>query len=917
VTFCELHEGKIKIKTDQNHLLELIPGAKRAVVGWDLNGSGGWTAPLGRSTMVQLQNTFSDLELSEDLQAWWTQEVAAIDACLALRDVLNCESEAFPDLFPYQVAGATFLATAEHAILGDPPGSGKTCQSISAARMLGDKTLPALVIAPKSTLLNWKREIERWWPGIPVLVAQGTKKQRGEAIVAAGKHGGWCIINWESARLHTRLARYGSTALTQEERTPKELNHVDWKLVIADECLIYDALITTPDGPKPLWTIQEGDLVCGVDHPTGEPVWAEVKGVSNSPLRPLVDEAPLGITDEHPVWLTPQGEVCYNKLYDDTSGRLKELRVVREAIANPEIPKLGEEVLRQKVLGGSSGGSSQVSDPHQLPGLRRDVPAQEFINPLLQSRVFFDGEILEPRIKGESPPAHAQNPKGPQGSREARGSFDGSDQPVPEPRGSSESPRIDVENGLLDVEWGERKGAYSAAKDAFRSFGRGLGVGTQCFDQAAADRLPLSLQNGRGESDVDAGSRNPWTEPSIEGPADSGPEEISVFNRTWLDSSELLERANPERSLWNLETSTGNYFADGYLVHNCHKLSDPKSKQTRAVWQVGHGDSVQYRWGLTATPLTDHIDTAYPLLRFITPKEHPSKVQFIDRYAILRNVPWGTGTEVVGMNPDRESEFQEIFQPRFRRMPKEIILPQLPPIIRTRRELVMSDEQARLYREMSENMVAETDTGEMIIAQNPGSKLFRLVQFSSASADLMPTDEGDFRARLKDPSNKLDALLEDLPDLIAAGESVVVFAASRQLIEMAEARLTKAKIKHGVIKGNQKPEFRQGQIDGFQSGNIPVMLVVISAGGVGINLNRARIGIFLQRSWSFVENHQAEGRIHRIGSEVFDSVQYIDYTSQGTADETVRQIAQGKEIRLENIVRDREMVRKLMTGQLE
>lgn len=351
------------------------------------------------------------------------------------------------------------------------------------------------------------------------------------------------------------------------------------------------------------------------------------------------------------------------------------------------------------------------------------------------------------------------------------------------------------------------------------------------------------------------------------------------------------------------------------IADEAHRMQNSKGIQTRALWYLGDSLSVEYRWALTGTPMTKQIDTLWSVLRFINKEEWPSKVAFIDRYALTRVVPWGSGTEVIGLNRANEEEFQEIFQPRFRRMPKEVILPQLPPITRTRRYLEMSDAQSRCYREMAEDMVAETETGELIIAANPAVKMMRMVQFSSAAVDMRYTDAEDFQARLCDPSNKLDALMDDLSDFMAAKEPVVVFAVSRQLIEMAEKRLQKAKIAYSVIKGDQSPINRQDNIDEFQSGSVLVCLVVIAAGGVGLTLTAGRIAIFLQRSWSFVENHQAEGRIHRIGSEKHESVEIIDYVSRGTADETVIEVADGKEVKLEEIVRDREAVHKLLHGE--
>ena len=55
--------------------------------------------------------------------------------------------------------------------LADEMGLGKTLQTISLFCHLievNERAGPFLVIAPLSTLLNWKREVERFAPGVPV-----------------------------------------------------------------------------------------------------------------------------------------------------------------------------------------------------------------------------------------------------------------------------------------------------------------------------------------------------------------------------------------------------------------------------------------------------------------------------------------------------------------------------------------------------------------------------------------------------------------------------------------------------------------------------------------------------------------------------------------------------------------------------
>lgn len=343
------------------------------------------------------------------------------------------------------------------------------------------------------------------------------------------------------------------------------------------------------------------------------------------------------------------------------------------------------------------------------------------------------------------------------------------------------------------------------------------------------------------------------------------------------------------------------------VADEAHKMKDPKSKQTRAVWAVAHNPMVMYRWALSGTPLTNKPDTLWPILHFMNAAEWPSKTAFVNRYCLSSLNVWG-GLEVFGINPNTEKEFFDIFDPRFRRMPKEVILPQLPPIVMETRYVEMNPKQRKAYESMVEHLMAYDANGEMVVASNPISQLTRCTQYASAYLEV----NEDGSARLSDPSCKLDQLMEDLEDI---SEPVVVFAVSRQLIDMASNRLDKAGIKHSVVKGGQTNDQRQNAIDSFQQGDVDVILVVIAAGGIGITLTRSRIAIFLQRSWSNVDQQQAIGRVHRIGSEVHDSVVILNYVTQGTIEEGQLQVLDGKALSLEEIVRDQTAIKKLMRGE--
>lgn len=63
-------------------------------------------------------------------------------------------------LYPYQDAGAAFLASHDRALLADRMGLGKTIQAIEAARRI--RSTSTLVVCPASVVPNWEAEWKAW-----------------------------------------------------------------------------------------------------------------------------------------------------------------------------------------------------------------------------------------------------------------------------------------------------------------------------------------------------------------------------------------------------------------------------------------------------------------------------------------------------------------------------------------------------------------------------------------------------------------------------------------------------------------------------------------------------------------------------------------------------------------------------------
>lgn len=352
------------------------------------------------------------------------------------------------------------------------------------------------------------------------------------------------------------------------------------------------------------------------------------------------------------------------------------------------------------------------------------------------------------------------------------------------------------------------------------------------------------------------------------------------------------------------------------VADEAHRLFDPHSKWTRAAWAVGQGDTVKYRYALTGTPLANATDDVWGILHFLLPDEFPSKTKFIDLFCLKTWNAWG-GLEVIGVRPDMADAFYSIFDPHFRCMPKELVLPFLPPKTRDVRWADMSMKQKKAYDDMESQLITKLDDGTVMYATNQLVARTRRMQFSSSYATV---NEGG-EARLAEPSNKLDELEQYLQELgwrwatksrpVKESEPVVVFAESRQLIELAAARMEKHGVRHWILAGGLSPEVRDRYIIEFNTGPPGIMLVVIKAGGEGIDLTRSGRACFIQRSDSMLGNIQAEDRVHRIGSEIHDKIFITDIVAPDTVEVEQIENLHEKLRRLEEIRRTKQTAREL------
>ena len=159
-------------------------------------------------------------------------------------------------------------------------------------------------------------------------------------------------------------------------------------------------------------------------------------------------------------------------------------------------------------------------------------------------------------------------------------------------------------------------------------------------------------------------------------------------------------------------------------------------------------------------------------------------------------------------------------------------------------------------------------------------------------------------AALASASGKLEMFAELLEEVIDGGHRVLVFSQFTAMLALLKERLTAEGIEFCYLDGSTTN--RAAVVEKFQSdAAIPVFLISLKAGGVGLNLTGADTVIHFDPWWNPAVEDQATDRAHRIGqTKVVTSYKLI-----------TRDTVEEKILMLQN--RKREVIQATIGGEEE
>ncbi len=132
-------------------------------------------------------------------------------------------------------------------------------------------------------------------------------------------------------------------------------------------------------------------------------------------------------------------------------------------------------------------------------------------------------------------------------------------------------------------------------------------------------------------------------------------------------------------------------------------------------------------------------------------------------------------------------------------------------------------------------------------------------------------------------SAKLERLMAMLGELAAEGRAVLVFSQFTSMLALIETACRDAGLDYVTLTG--KTVDREAPVRAFQAGEVPIFLISLKAGGVGLNLTRADTVIHYDPWWNPSVEAQATDRAHRLGQT--KPVMVYKLVARGTLEESI------------------------------
>lgn len=311
-----------------------------------------------------------------------------------------------------------------------------------------------------------------------------------------------------------------------------------------------------------------------------------------------------------------------------------------------------------------------------------------------------------------------------------------------------------------------------------------------------------------------------------------------------------------------------------------------KNAQTK-LYKAARSVRADVTFAITGTPLENSLTDLWSLLSLTAPGLFASARRFREEY--VGPIEKGKVPENEEGGPFRAKRLARLkrrIRPLVLRRTKELVASDLPAKAEQLLHIELNPAHRALYdtvlqreRQKVLGLLDDLDRNRFIVFRS--LTLLRMLSLSPALVD---------PAHSAIPSSKLEALSGQLLEVVAEGHRCLVFSQFTSYLSEVAARLERDGIDYVYLDGSTRD--RAKVIEAFRSGEAPVFLISLKAGGFGLTLTEADYVFLLDPWWNPAAEAQAVDRAHRIGQT--RTVMVYRMIAVGTIEEKVMALQQRK-----------------------
>jgi SNF2 family DNA or RNA helicase len=336
------------------------------------------------------------------------------------------------------------------------------------------------------------------------------------------------------------------------------------------------------------------------------------------------------------------------------------------------------------------------------------------------------------------------------------------------------------------------------------------------------------------------------------------------------------------------------------ILDESHYIKNTRSKAAQTAGSL----NARHRLCLSGTPLENHLGELWSQFHFLLPgllgDEKTFNSQF--RHPIERQD-----------DPVRRMLLNRRIKPFLLRRTKDNVAKELPQKTEMIRRIELSGPQRDLYEtvRLAMDKKVREEIDRKGVARSQIVILEALLKLRQVCCDPRLVKSMPSRKNTAAVSAKLTDLMQMVDDLLGEGRKILVFSQFTSMLALIEEELEARGIRYALLTGETRD--RSAQVAAFQQGAVPIFLISLKAGGVGLNLTAADTVIHYDPWWNPAAENQATDRAWRIGQD--KPVFVYKLIAKGTLEEKIQLLQQKKSELAQSILSEGESQKMALTQE--